>query len=94
MKQLVFALVATFLLFAPEAYAHTYLVSTNTGNDTTEKIESDVTSLVDTLKDEADSDASDEGSFWTLVIVIAIIVVILGILTIYITKRLYTKKRE
>lgn len=51
--------------------------------DTTEKIENDVNSLVDTLKDETNSDEDDEGSFWTLIIVTALIVLVLTVITMY-----------
>lgn len=66
----------------------------DTAADTTEKIASDVNSLVDTLKDETNSDADDKGSFWTLVIVITLIVLVLAVITIYSYKRWLVKKTK
>ncbi|WP_342572931.1 copper resistance protein CopC [Solibacillus sp. FSL K6-1781] len=62
--------------------------------DTTEKIENDVNSLVDTLKDETNSDEDDEGSFWTLIIVTALIVLVLTVITMYSYKRWLVKKTK
>lgn len=62
--------------------------------DTTEKITNDMNSLVDTLKDETNSDQDDEGSFWTLVIVITLIVLVLAVITIYSYKRWLVKRKK
>ncbi|MER2030368.1 MAG: copper resistance protein CopC [Solibacillus sp.] len=62
--------------------------------DTTEKIENDVNSLVDTLKDETNSDEDDEGSFWTLIIVTALIVLVLTVITMYSYRRWLVKKTK
>ncbi|MEK4386165.1 copper resistance CopC family protein [Solibacillus sp. FSL W7-1464] len=66
----------------------------DTAADTTEKITDDVNSLVDTLKDETNSDEDDEGSFWTLVVVITLIVLVLAVITMYSYKRWLVKKTK
>ena len=66
----------------------------DTAADTTGKIANDVDSLVDTLKDETNSDDDDEGSFWTLVIVITLIVLVLTVITMYSYKRWLVKKTK
>lgn len=66
----------------------------DTAADTTEKIANDMNSLVDTLKDETNSDEDDEGSFWTLVIVITLIVLVLAVITMYSYKRWLVKKTK
>ena len=66
----------------------------DTAADTAEKIGDDVNSLVDTLKEETNSDEDDEGSFWTLVIVITLIVLVLTIITMYSYKRWLVKKKK
>ncbi|MCM3721232.1 MULTISPECIES: copper resistance CopC family protein [Solibacillus] len=79
--------------FAVNAPAETKKEEDNAA-DTTEKIANDVDSLVDTLKDETNSDDNDEGSFWTLVIVITLIVLVLAVITMYSYKRWLVKKTK
>lgn len=57
--------------------------------DTVEKLDSNVDSIVDTLKDETDSEGNN--SIWTLIIVVSIIVLVLVGITIYSYKRWLVK---
>ncbi|MGN7477275.1 copper resistance CopC family protein [Solibacillus silvestris] len=79
----------SFTVNAPDASATAD--GKDTAADTTEKIGSDVSNLVDTLKDETDSE--DDNSIWTLIIVIAIIVLVLTVLTIYSYNRWLVKRK-
>ncbi|MGE7024137.1 copper resistance CopC family protein [Solibacillus cecembensis] len=62
------------------------------GSDTNEKIASDVTEIVDTLKTETDSE--DGNSIWALISVIVIILVVITVITIYTYKRTYVKRKK
>ena len=60
--------------------------------DTSKQIESDVSSIVDTLKTETDSE--DGNSIWGLIIVLGIIIVIFAVLTVYTYKRSFIKRKN
>lgn len=62
------------------------------GADTDQKIESDVTGLVDTL--QTDTDTENGFSFWVLVVVLTVIVLALGGFSAYSYKRSFVKRKK
>ena len=61
------------------------------GDDTEQKIASDVTSIVDTLQTDTDSEGGV--SFWVLVMVLTVIVVALGAFSAYSYRRSFVKRK-
>lgn len=62
------------------------------GDDTDQKIESDVADLVDTL--QTDTDTENNFSFWVLVIVLTVIVLSLAAFSAYSYKRSFVKRKK